>query len=1313
VLCCFSSSHALDAPGPRFYAQAVIAAGGKFTNLNEWSPNLRRLILTAKVSGSMIRFTSTDGVLFVVCTKNGQEQRYLSKFKSVVDSQMSAGTRSGLAMFLKRTGWSLAGELVVHDLGEHGSVPLADHFVIHGGTKPNGAELTPLDLWQMKNTLAHSGVSVSGLFFPRCILLDPLDGGLLNGNLVSEALAAGSALPFWSDDASVTDRIDMMCLVLRANDVQTTSFETYDFCRLDSTTIMEGWVTWCVTDLDEWPLLAVGVDAAGRFDPELLPGLGVDCKPVTVRTLEPTPVLVVQPQTSPVLVVEQQTSPVLVVEQQASPVLVVESQASPVSPVQPQPSPVFAVEPGDVDSFTVDALAYLRKWMPVEERSSPVKTLRPTPVSTVQPQSSSVLTLEPLSLASPAKTTVAAGASSVVPGWEKLPAGVCARDLLNAEELQELEWRRMRAQRIGEYWDQNLQERLSLVMKQTVPLKAPKKIRRVDTGMKLLQNFGPSRQYTIEEALGLVAVDDVVLRPFFFGLIRFLESKYGREVKASKFNSVFVRISKNVDGVSMMTISVRSEEVWAAYDLYCQHEDVGSCRPMPLSRGMSFLLTEDRAKAMAPAAEYARRKEQRTKNKEPCYTCYTMCIRPWMQKAQQAIQNGEPVDVDSLFSDALGHMRRWHIVNPARREEFLRLVHTLAAFMAAFGRSSDTIFKVAGAPYLDIVNHMVPSAVELVTDEAYRSVMRASKREEDWQLMEASAWKDDPRCVAPSTVEELQALGPYQHLAIAISGNRSWADAVRRGLSVPNTPAGEGFSFGAIYKALRNNVLAEGLKTALLPLTKLATDYSPQMWVPMHSLRPKPLTLVFMAAIPGTGKSTCAGRLAELLGNDRAIVVSSDASKEKNLGKMLESVEIGPLVRYVIVDRCSYSSVETIRSALWGCLFGYSLTVRFLVSTSHDHCHMRLEGNDWLLPFSKEELAAYMGSVLVRKGHVGKVQGPKGFMIAAQHAVATARYSGSFEEDAKRALGPMTEEVSCGYFYPLVKDAPSPPLELSVAMLLTTGLVLSMEMRKLAAKSPSPNAAALVMERHAALVAAAKVGPKGNGVDPAVGKPKLVSDAAILRILVLGLTKEDETLTTVLEPLLEGEQDDAKYWGIWERWLVEHVAPEAEEYLQSARSPVEDVARQMLQAVLAPVSTVVDPEELVTEYLMAPVVPNTFAIMVSDKALENPKGICAKALGFAPRCGPMHITVNLPDFYSDLRGVHVLIDQALDAHLVDDLEIVSMHVSDTSAVVFMEDDSHITLICAGPNKKSCAGTRQTLAFIECSVHGYITACVPL
>ena len=374
---------------------------------------------------------------------------------------------------------------------------------------------------------------------------------------------------------------------------------------------------------------------------------------------------------------------------------------------------------------------------------------------------------------------------------------------------------------------------------------------------------------------------------------------------------------------------------------------------------------------------------------------------------------------------------------------------------------------------------------------------------------------------------------------------------------------------------------------------------------------------------------------------------------------------------------------------------------------------MRLEGNDWLLPFSKEELAAYMGSVLVRKGHVGKVQGPKGFMIAAQHAVATARYSGSFEEDAKRALGPMTEEVSCGYFYPLVKDAPSPPLELSVAMLLTTGLVLSMEMRKLAAKSPSPNAAALVMERHAALVAAAKAGPKGNGVDPAVGKPKLVSDAAILRMLVLGLTREDETLTTVLEPLLEGEQDDAKYWGIWERWLVEHVAPEAEEYLQSARSPVEDVARQMLQAVLAPVSTVVDPEELVTEYLMAPVVPNTFAIMVSDKALENPKGICAKALGFAPRCGPMHITVNLPDFYSDLRGVHVLIDQALDADLVDDLEIVSMHVSDTSAVVFMEDDSHITLICAGPNKKSCAGTRQTLAFIECSVHGYITACVPL
>lgn len=1187
-VCIVSDTHALlnSSPKPQahcYQAAAVIAAGGKFNNHvpGVWPKNLLVCILSRKVSGSMIRFTSTDCETFLGCTKNGMESKFLRKFESVLELQMPVETRKGLASFLKQTGWSLAGELVTRDLGEHGSVPLKDHFVIHGGTKPNGVAITPLDLLQMQQTLKWSGISLEGVWLPRLVMLEPLHGGVLDGAVIDEAVAAVGALPLWAKSPTVGAQVKLLRAEVAKHGVRTCSCRTYDFEKVDSLTMQEGWVAWNVTDLSRWPLLTTARDLAGLFQPSLIPAMGICCRP-----------------------------------------------------------------------------------------------------------------------------------SLVVPGWEALPGGVRAADLLDSGAQGRVQAQKAQAASYDWMWDQDLAENMELIVgryKLILTEKTASADAQADGGMpvdseqkqELLQGFGAPLRMTIQEALdGFIAIDDCSgLRELLFDLVRFSESRFGVEAKVSKFTSFILSVTTNGDGIRVLTLSVRSEEVWPAYKLYRDNQDVGEGRAMPLSRGMSFLLTEDPAKAMKRAAEYPLLEEERTKIKYARYVLRTMCFRPWIQEQQEKLSKGGPVDVESLFLNTLGQMRRWRVVDPERRKEVLEFAKTLAAFMAAFGRQpAQTVFDAGTAPYLEIIETMIPKAVTLVTDEAFRTALKASPSMEDQLLYRASSWQDDWRCVTPCTVASLKELTPYEHFAVVITGNAVLGHVIEYGFSVPNAMAVEGMERGSFYKELRNAKLAEALKTELLPLALLATEYTPT-WVAVRSLRPKPLTLVFFAAVPGTGKTTCAGKLVDLLGSTVATLVSSDAQKTKtSLRELLECAQIGPLTEVLVVDRCAANSVGSVREMLWNTLHEYDLSICLLVPTSFGK--IRLMGNEWHLPFSEEELAVYAGSVLARTGHIGKVEGAKGFGIVMQHVVDTARYNGSIAEAARDAWGPLVASYSSGYYCPIVSVPSMVPPLLHLATLLGLGLELSRRMRKLAAKFAPKSTEMAAIEKGAKKAA----GAAGAGAAGAT----LASDGAILRQLVRGFVKYYDNYVPEAEELLEHEEDDTKVMAIWEKWLMERVVPVAAKYQALMRRTPDDVAQQMLEAVFGPVA---DTVEFQREYIPVPVVPNSFAVMVDWRTCDWLARECKQKTGVFPR-EQLHITRVVPDFFSDLAGMHIPISKVVGEKVEHDLECTQLRVSGISAVVDMEDGTHITLISAGPNKESVVGT-TAIAEFERDCYGNFVACVPL
>lgn len=177
----------------RLYAHRVVAAGNKFDN-HKFSycggkvqvdsridyTNLRVVCATEKCSGSMFRVAAHPTLAgnFVVGTKNGTEEKYLFTFQEVIKKQFGNELMIGLWHYLDQTESSLNMELVTKQIkgrdGKveaccHGYSPLTDHVIIHGGTKKNQDPLNPLDLYQMRNTIARDWGKevIRGMWFPH------------------------------------------------------------------------------------------------------------------------------------------------------------------------------------------------------------------------------------------------------------------------------------------------------------------------------------------------------------------------------------------------------------------------------------------------------------------------------------------------------------------------------------------------------------------------------------------------------------------------------------------------------------------------------------------------------------------------------------------------------------------------------------------------------------------------------------------------------------------------------------------------------------------------------------------------------------------------------------------------------------------------------------------------------------------------------------------------------------------------------------------------------------------------------------------
>ena len=1197
----------------------------------------------------MIRFCSLDGVSFVVTTKNGLEQRFLQKFATVFESQINPEARAALALFIKKAGWSLTGELVVRDLGEHGSIPLSDHFVIHGGTKLDGSPITPLDLIQMKHTIdCCCRKLVQGIWFPLCVVLQPMAGkDFIDGDAIDTGLAAVNGLQFWGKEDSLEARIKLFRSVLKSRDVASVAYCNYDVEKLDGTQIWEGWVAWQVTDLKLWPMLVECLNAEGKFGFKLIGRSDIDCAPAGFGPSA------------------------------KSAKSKVGASAKSATTKPPRKFVCRCMGCHDYDNSGPEfALTIGAMWTGGAQQGGVM--------APAQTQQAAALLRSPTELHPEA---------AVAPLELHQDVTVAPADVQLEVALAPLE----------------LQQAATAVI-------TPKKREEVPSSPPLTtfpQNFAAPERYTIQEALRLIAAPtlagpgDTVLRPLLCDLVRFSESRFGQDI--SKFNSFIISISTNPDGVRILSITVRSDDIWAAYARYREFDDVGCGRAMPLSRGMSFVLTEDHTLAMSPPDEYPLLQEQRTKLKLANYVLRTMLLRPWISEQKQRLARGEAVDVDSLFQNALGQMRRWRVVVPERRLEVLTLVRNLAAFMAAFGgRKQQSIFDVQNASYIEILDVMVPRAVALVMDEGLRAQMAAGGMQ-DQMLHRLTSWSEDLSILNPCTVAALQELMPYTCFALLITCKQLWARNVEYGFSVQGAQQVEGLARGAFFRELQNAKLAEEVKTELLPLASLATKYGTSSFVNVHSQSLRPLTLVLIAAVPGTGKSACVDRLAELLGSDRTVVLSSDqAGRGVSLSDLLESKPLDYSVEFVVVDRCSASNVDTVRKTLWNSLLCYDLHVRLIVPTSFEQ--MSMDGNDWHLPFSMEELATYLGSVLARTQHVGKVDGPKGFLIAASHVVSTARYYGSVEEEARESWGPLVASFGCGYYQPLKDVAPEVPAALRVAVLLALGLELSKTMRKLASKfPPKPPATAAEAQDPVPPAAVAPSAKKGGAKKaPLSTTVPIVSDAVMLRKIATGFARMYDNYTYDMEELLVGEPDDAKFLANWEQWLAVKVAPIAAEYHLRARRSVEDVALQMLDAVMTPSQA---ERHMSMELLSIPVVPNTFAIMYNQSTVRFITEECSQKIGIFPSRN-LHTTLHVTDFFSNLEGLEYQIERAVGGLDENDIEFESMGMSSESVVIHVEGGMHITIMCAGANKDSCAGTRRILG-IDHAADGRVVACVPL
>ena len=188
-------SHSIVSPESKamsFYAEGHMRAGAKFFNhkfklcgevetVNEAAKyaDLVYVMATEKSSGTMIRMKAGEDGKLIAATKNGVEDKYLETFRTVIFHQYSSDLIKGLYSFLHVTGWSLNFELVTAAITSddgtieacaHGSRPLTDHLIIHGGSKPNFNSLTPFDLFEMRTTIERDWGSSDGLWFPNCTL---------------------------------------------------------------------------------------------------------------------------------------------------------------------------------------------------------------------------------------------------------------------------------------------------------------------------------------------------------------------------------------------------------------------------------------------------------------------------------------------------------------------------------------------------------------------------------------------------------------------------------------------------------------------------------------------------------------------------------------------------------------------------------------------------------------------------------------------------------------------------------------------------------------------------------------------------------------------------------------------------------------------------------------------------------------------------------------------------------------------------------------------------------------------------------------
>jgi hypothetical protein len=175
----------------KYVAHGKLSAGSKFNNHkfdfcensqeSEEDNDIVMVAATQKSSGSMFRVTADPLIhgMFVVGTKNGVEERYLSTFKAVLLQQLSDDAKKGLWCVLSGTRWTLNCELVtraitsedgVSEPCSHGCLPLTNHVIIHGGTKRNDDHVTPFDLCQLRASIKRDGKDVSGLWFAHCTL---------------------------------------------------------------------------------------------------------------------------------------------------------------------------------------------------------------------------------------------------------------------------------------------------------------------------------------------------------------------------------------------------------------------------------------------------------------------------------------------------------------------------------------------------------------------------------------------------------------------------------------------------------------------------------------------------------------------------------------------------------------------------------------------------------------------------------------------------------------------------------------------------------------------------------------------------------------------------------------------------------------------------------------------------------------------------------------------------------------------------------------------------------------------------------------